>query len=92
MECSRSSAAQSGCRSNPRTARDVLADARAERPHVELRLYRRAAGLQVRAQYTVDDLLRSQVVRTPASGDDVAAIWKMAVLERGEFVELDREA
>lgn len=51
-------------------------------------LYRTSAGrFEVRLGYTVDDLLRSQVVRTREAGDDVAAIWKIAAIEKG-FREL----
>ena len=44
-------------------------------------LYRTSAGyLEVRATYAEDEVMRSQVVRTR---DVVAAIWKLAVLEKG---------
>lgn len=47
-------------------------------------LYRTASGFfEVRAGYTVDDVVRSQLVRTREAGDDVAAIWKMAATEKG---------
>lgn len=52
-------------------------------------LYRTAAGFfEVRCGYSLDDVVRSQVVRTHAGGNDVAAIWRLAVLKKG-FRELD---
>jgi hypothetical protein len=52
-------------------------------------LYRTPAGhWEVRAGYSVDDVIRSQIVRTREAGEDVAAIWKMASLEKG-FTDVD---
>lgn len=55
-------------------------------------LYRTAAGFwEVRTGYNVDDVMRSQVVRSRDAADDVAAVWKIAALEKG-FRELTGSA
>lgn len=52
-------------------------------------LYAAPAGrVEVRVEYSALDLLRSEVVRTRGAGADLAAVWKLAVLEKG-FRELD---
>lgn len=66
----------------------VIGVSESSRP-ITCALYRTPAGyFEVRTGYTVDEVMRSQLVRTRESGDDVAAIWKMAALDKG-FRELD---
>jgi hypothetical protein len=53
-------------------------------------LYRAPGGrFEVRCSYPGDELARSQVVRSIEAGQVIADIWKMAVLEKGGFVEVD---
>ena len=46
-----------------------------------------APGLDVRAFFNADELIRSERAAEIGAARDIAAVWKQAVLERG-FVEL----
>ncbi len=52
-------------------------------------IYRDSApGLDVRAQFSDDDLLRSQRAPEIGTARDVAAEWKRAALAKGGFAEV----
>ena len=51
-------------------------------------IYRTAAGLEVRAGYMPDDLLRSQVARDMETAREVAEAWRQAMVAKGGFEEL----
>ena len=52
-------------------------------------IYRTEAGLEVRAGYEPDDLLRSQHVIDLGPARAVASQWRRAVIDKGGFVEVD---
>ena len=55
-------------------------------------IYEAPAGrFEVRAGFAYEDPLRTQVARTRRAAEDIAAIWKMAAIEKG-FTELPRHA
>ena len=52
-------------------------------------LYRSAAGLEVRAEYTDNQLVHSMLAMTVVEADYFAAAWKDALDAAGDFTDLD---
>jgi hypothetical protein len=54
----------------------------------ECGIYRTDAGLEVRAGYGPDDLLRSQFVIEIGAAREIAGEWRQAVADKGGFEEV----